>query len=250
MTTKLLLTTMSLAAAFSVATAGDSYVPFDAKNACDACPSYDHSISLGYDTDYIWRGQSAATDSIWGSVDLTVAEGLTVGAWYLEGLPGAYEELNLYAEYALGNFLGFDAAIGYTFFDFYVDTNGESTEHEVYVSLSREAFGGEIGYFGAKGFVNNTWYHEASYARTLGQVAGLDVNYDAALGYWHGLGASDGFSHHQHRLSTSIPVGCQWTINPYVAYIDSLTGGPTHPARFGNSAGDQWFGGVSVSYGF
>ncbi len=264
MSVKTILTTFAIATGALALQAGDSYVPFDSKNACDACPSYDHSLSFGYDTDYIWRGTSAATDSIWGAVDLDLGGGLSVGAWYLEGLqntpsalngnPDGYEELNLYANYALPQILGFDASIGYVFYDFYTDVPGttESTEHEVNISLSRDAFGGTIGYFGAKGFVNNTWYHEANYARSLGSFAGLDVNYDAALGYWHTSGTS-GFSHHQHRLSTSLPIGCRLTINPYVAYIDSLVGGPTGGAAGAfpaGGAGDQWFGGVSATYGF
>ncbi len=250
MTTKLILTKLALVAALSVASAGDTYVPFDAKAPADACPSYSHSLSMGYDSDYIWRGLQRADETLWGAANLDLGNGFSVGAKYLEGLPGGYEEFNAYAAYALPQILGFDASLGYRFYDFFDAAN---EEHEASLSLSRDFLGATLGLFTAFGFENDTWFHQASLDREL-NVGGVALNLGSAIGYWGGRGvASDGFGFTQTKLSTDIPVGCRVVLTPYVGYINSLPGGPTHPSDTqwgGISPGDKFFGGISGSYAF
>lgn len=76
------------------------------------------TLSVGYDTDYIFRGLQLGHDSVWTQLDLTVPLGdtldFTVGAWYQNAFNGRGDsELDLYAS------LGFDFGawgleLGYT----------------------------------------------------------------------------------------------------------------------------------------
>ncbi len=233
------------------------------KQPADACPSYDGSISFGYDSDYIWRGMQFADESIWGDINYTFGD-LTVGIWVLKALPGDArfgDEVDLYASYALPSFLGFDAEVGYT--NYRIDQiNGvsQNDSHEFYLALSREVapLNATVAYSFAHDITLETTYQELTLNRTI-PLAGLDLDLTSGIGYWSGQAFSgqSGASHTFSVLSTTFDVNCQLSLTPYVGYTNSLPGGPSHPnamgGRFsqgGGSAGDQFYGGVSASWAF
>ena len=97
----------------------------------EECVDLGGEISVGYKSDYIFKGVRLAGDSAWADVNYTfdnLAVPITVGAWYLNGIHdgsgpflganAGFDELDLYVSAALGTFAGFDVALGYTHYVF------------------------------------------------------------------------------------------------------------------------------------
>ena len=95
------------------------------------CVDIGGEVSVGYMSNYIFRGVEFAGDSVWSDVNYTfdgLAIPITIGALYLNGIndggggfgfggfPGTadFDELDLYVSAALGTFAGFDVSLGYT----------------------------------------------------------------------------------------------------------------------------------------
>ena len=92
------------------------------------CVDIGGEVSVGYMSNYIFRGVEFAGDSVWSDVNYTfdgLAIPITIGALYLNGIndggggfgfggfPGTadFDELDLYVSAALGTFAGFDRRI-------------------------------------------------------------------------------------------------------------------------------------------
>ena len=96
----------------------------------------------------------------------------------------------------------------------------------------------------------------------------LALELSSAAGYWdQGGSGQTGFAHRSVTLALPLQINCNLNITPYVGYIDSNQGGPTHAGAslgggngfvgshtgtngVGTSPDDQWFGGVSVGWSF
>lgn len=178
------IATIASALALGVASAGTSWCHSSSGKGCktDCCPDIGAQVSVGYDTDYVFKGVRLARDVVWGDVNYTF-ENLpftpNVGIWHLSSLgsatagfpfatgPGndAYgDETNFYAGISLPSVLGFDASLGYTYFLFPTSRgpqgNGGDSLSQISLSVGRELFGGvSFAYtadylFGATAFAN------------------------------------------------------------------------------------------------
>lgn len=251
--------------------AGEYCAPCPDKCVVDECPEYSGSISGGYHSDYIWRGFQFAEENwtVDASYTLPFSDwfclpDLTVGAWYLQSIPGIrgngggneYEETNLYASIDLPTVFCIDSSLTYTNYRFQNDTDS----HELALSASREIGGMTLGYLGAHDFTFETWYHEAGISRSLEINDCMSLELSSVIGYWD-IQGSRGFAHRTTTLALPVQIGCQLTVTPYVGYIDTMRGGPTHrrgpgvgshthsiPA--GTSPDDQFFGGVNAGWAF
>lgn len=227
------------------------------KGICEECPKeYNGSISAGYDSDYVWRGFQFADESAWYDVNYTVGK-FNVGVWYLQGLPGNYEETNLYASYELPSVMGFDLSLQYIHFIF----NGGSDDiSEVGINVGREIGGANVNFYAGRETAPNLddWYYEISLGRTIEISEKMALEIGSTVGYWDFGGNEAGVSHRQYTASLPIQINCQLTVTPYLSYIDSMQGGPTHYAGpnagglfpNGSSPGDKFIGGVSVGMVF
>ena len=190
---KAILAALIGAVAIQGATAGTSWAPpAKAKCVIDDCPDIGGNISVGYDTDYVFKGVRQARDVVWGDVNYTF-ENLpfspNVGVWHLTDLNNAGtlfgptsnygDETNLYASINLPSILGFDSNLGYTHFLFptqrgpspggpWGDGYGQLT-----LSLARELIWGIVGSYSADygfgGRVDSGWMH------TLALEKGFDI---------------------------------------------------------------------------
>src|SRR5690606_14457353 len=88
------------------------------KSPIEECVDLGGEISVGYDTDYVFYGVRFAKDSVWVDVNYTIedfAVPVNIGVWYLNGLDSVlpYDELDVYIDFTLGTFAGFDFNLGY-----------------------------------------------------------------------------------------------------------------------------------------
>ena len=147
----------------------DDYGSYDDDAYCDECPDVGGQISLGYDTDYVWKGVRLARDVVWGDVNYTFANlplSPNIGVWHLSSLGSgavagapnyggtdAYgDETNIYANVTLGGMFGIKPNIRYTHV-FFPTTRGPGNPREgdsfgyVTISLVKEIFNGwNFGY--------------------------------------------------------------------------------------------------------
>ncbi|MFV1994396.1 MAG: TorF family putative porin [Verrucomicrobiales bacterium] len=213
------------------------------------------SVSVGYDSHYIFRGTNLGENAPWLGVDLStpLGNGLTLdaGLWYVNStsgsdiLPntGANDELDLYV--SLGGTVGpVDIAVGYTAYLFPESRPDSSfrgnSENEVGIS-----FGTAISiidasfayYYNWDSPIDNNYYE-------LGLSTGIDLSDRTSLAF--GVDVAFYGSNYSHTLVTAsmpIVITQNAVIEPYIAYVwaDSIQGIPRE---------DQLFGGVSLNVSF
>lgn len=241
------------------------------KNPCDECPGYSGAITLGYDSDYIWRGLQFAEENWWVDVNYTFdlscfgngLGDLTLGLWSLNENPGAYEETRLYVNYALPcPILGFDVTLDYVNYSFGNGIfNGPDDVNEAGASISRDVLGIGVTYYVGWLDYNNPegaeeWFHNLSFGRSIAVTDCISLEFESGATYWESQ-LDEGFAYRYTTVSLPVSIGCQLTITPYVSYIDTNAGGPTHrdvAGAFSNGTGfspdDRFYGGVSASWAF
>lgn len=287
----LAITLLGLSTAISQA--GTEWCPPEAKGSTivseecyDDCPDVGGSISVGYDTDYVWRGVRWARDSVWGDVNYTFANlpfSPNIGVWHLSSLgsgPGGNDgygdETNVYAGISLPSILGFETGLGYTGV-FFPTTRGPGgpggdSSSRISITADRELIGGVgFGYaghydMGASGL--NSWFHEFALSKSfsLTDNIGLDLTALTAYndGYWSGYGLlgggpgrvggyGSGWNHYNISAALPISLNCRATVTPYIAYNGTPDGWVVDQLNGGvpgGNANDVLYGGVSVSVDF
>lgn len=239
------------------AMAGTEWCAPSAKS-CDSecCPDIGGSVSVGYDTDYVWRGVRFARDSVWADVNYTF-ENLpfspNIGVWHLSSLGSggvgsdAYgDETNVYAGISGPSILGFDTSLGYTGV-FFPTTRGPGgpggdSSSRITIGASRDLFWGiGFGYAGNYDFgatnagapALSSWFHEFSLSKSFAitDCIALDLGAEVAYndGYWSGYGLAtpgpgfagglgSGWNHYKVSAALPITLNCRTTLTPYVAY--------------------------------
>lgn len=211
------------------------------------------SVSVGYDTKYIFRGVDFGDHLVWAGLSIPVKLSdnttFTFAPWYASAAGGGvtggdYDELNLVGTF---NFdLGFiNLGVGYTYYNF---PFADSDTHETFVSLSKtfgavtwfanaygdfEADSGDLGYYFDTGV-----YSTIALTDSLSLVPEVRASY--AMEYY----GIDGFNNVLVKLGLPWAVTSTATITPYVAgsfAIDAL-----------DDAGQdtEVFGGVSLTVTF
>ena len=207
------------------------------------------SISVGYDSSYIFRGVKFADDSVWGQVDYAydINDNLAfdVGAWYESSASDQYDELNLWA--GLSSSLGpVDLSLGFIWYYFpSVGTGVTGDTQEVFYSLGYDLYGFSLGFTHAYDFVPEGHYFQFAVGRSfaLTDTIGLDLSAGISYNYDYFL---DGNGWNNVDLSAGLPIALSdtATLTPYIAYSHALD------VLEDSGVDDYLYGGVSLSVSF
>ncbi|MDF1814214.1 MAG: hypothetical protein P1V20_18560 [Verrucomicrobiales bacterium] len=228
------------AVAFQNASAGDWCPPVvEDKCPVDCCEDLPGSVSVGYDTAYVWKGVRLAKDSMWGDVNYTfdipyVGIPINVGVWHLTslgswpaagtaGAPGNDnygDETNVYASIDLPSLCGFDHSVGYTWYTFpTLPVTGSSPDSfsGISYSISREIYCGvTLGYtaeyFLGQGTAFNgalnpndsfgDWFHTLALSKSFDITDCVALDLSAEVGYSDELQSGIGLTPRSGGLST------------------------------------------------
>ncbi len=249
------------------ASAGDwGKAPVD-KTPIEECVDLGAEISVGYETDYIFDGVRFARDSVWTDVNYTfdsLPVPITVGAWYLNGINGSafgagYDELDLYAEAALGTFAGFDLTLGYTHYifpEFRSNIAPIGGYGELNFGIERTVGPVDLHYiadyaFGSGGFTPRGWYHELGAEKTFSLTDSIGLTVGAGVAYTDGYWGPSGWNNYYARVSLPIELNCRTTLTPYIGYVGAPDTWVVDGAFGADSPqSDILHGGVSLSVTF
>jgi hypothetical protein len=204
-------------------------------------------VSLGYETDYLFRGVTFGTDAPWASGGLNLPLGhalnLDLGVWYINPTQDrpAFDELDLFT-FLNFRLLGLDASLGGTY---YLYPEEDLHSAELSLGLSRDLRFAELGVFVAHDFVRfGGWYGEARALRTIPLHADLDLNLGTGISRTAGYFANDGWNHAYLRA------GLGWYLSPALTMNAYLGGNFPLAGLDGVEPGDTLHGGFSLSVGF
>lgn len=239
----------------------------------EECVDLGGEISVGYMSDYIFKGVRFAGDSAWTDVNYTfdnLAVPITVGAWYLNGIHDAsgpfrgtnagYDELNLYVSAALGTFAGFDVALGYTHYVFpEFRSNNSSTGGygelglDIKRSLGFVDFVAETNYAMGGGGSASGWYHQAGFEKSFGLTDNIGLVLGAGVGFSDGYFGDSGWNHYYVTAALPIELNCRTTLTPYIGYNGATSGMIADgiiTGSVGTPQSDILHGGVTLSVSF
>ncbi len=271
-------------AAFGLgANAGDWGGKNPPKQVIEECVDLGGEVTVGYHSDYLFKGVRWARDSVSADVNYTY-EGLpvpvTVGATYYNGINGdgllfgGFDKLDLYLDVALGTFAGFDVNLGYTHYTFpefrsngpFVPVFPATTGlgfGEIGLDISRSLGFADLVYSNAysMGGAANGWYHQLGISRSFGLTDSISLVLGAGVAYtdnyWQDIAAApnfrdSGWNHYYVTASLPIQLNCRTVLAPYIGY----NGGPDTwivdgvAPLGGDLQSDILHGGVTLSVSF
>ena len=192
-TTTKFLGGLALATSLSVSLASAGEVYSDKAPVMDAivepAPAIYGSLSLGYETTYLFRGVDFGDDAPWAGLDLNYdlddTLSLNAGVWYINPTqnPADSDELDLYA-FVTKTFGDLSVSVGGTYF-YFAEADADATE-----------LGGSLGY--SLGFIDvgavyyydfetEGHYYEANVSK------GFDLTDTVALGLASGIGFGEDY---------------------------------------------------------
>ena len=199
-------------------------------------------LSVGYDSTYIFRGQSFGEDAVWSRVDYTVPldENLYISgaAYYVNATDSDFDfdKLNLFAN--IGASLGaFDIEVGYIANLF--PGNSASDSDEVALRVGTYLGPIDLGVAYVYHLDNETSYIEG----TAGIGFELTDNIGANLGVEVGFN-EDEYSHTVARLSLPVAITDTVTFTPWGAGI--FRDEDTHPSE----SAEEFIAGASLGVRF
>jgi len=223
------------------------------KAPIEECIDLGGEITVGYMSDYFYRGYHVATSSVYGEVNYTfdgLAVPITIGAWYLNGVDApvfqgrSFDELQLSASADLGTVAGFDLDLAYIH-HFYPEglsliPNGNAFGAgddlgEVSLRISRDlgfaTLVGSANYYlddttnaGAFGFGGRDlgFYGNIGLERAFGITDNISLVLAGGVGYVDMLGNTPfvqrGWNHYYLQASLPIQLNCRTTLTPYIGY--------------------------------
>ncbi|MGB0153762.1 MAG: hypothetical protein ACPGFB_07000 [Verrucomicrobiales bacterium] len=240
--------------------AGDwGKAPVVDKTPIEECVDIGGSITVAYDTDYVFYGQRFTRDNIWTDVNYnidTAIAPLNVGFYYLDGIQDDYDELGIYVSTELGTYLGFDASL--TYFHYFFPSGGASNG-DLTLGLSRSLgiVDFSVSATSSLGISNADYqYYEAGIEKAFEVTDTLDLVVGVGLAYDDGYKGVSDLSHYYVTAALPIELNCRATLTPYVAYQGAPTGWAADIAATGSGTdategqGDILRGGVSLSVSF
>jgi hypothetical protein len=263
--------------AFTVGThAGDwGKTPVQDKSPIEECIDLGGTITVGYETDYLFYGARFAGDSVWTDVNYSFedfAVPINVGVWYLNGLngPSNYDELDLYASATLGTFAGFDIDVKYGHFFFieseagsYGEVGLDLTRSLGFVDFYAEAIyslAAGRGMPGGEGPAG--WYYQTGVEKTIELFGAVGLVLNTGIAYSDNYFANQlagvaapnqcGWNHYFASASLPIELNCRTILTPYIGYngapdtwvADGIDGTGNGPQS------DILHGGVNVAVSF
>ena len=265
MTIRHITTSLALLAASSALTqAGPTAAPPPPGPAPEPTSLWSGSVTLGFDTDYIFRGLHVTDESFTAAIDLNyqISDRLTLNlnAWYLNGSGTGdnYDEVNLYAKLLYKVNDSFSFGPSFRFYDYPFFGGGSQYEpgiEAVFVPCPNTTVNAGLFYETE----TEAWYAElgVSYVYKINDrfslVPGALISYlnrdDFSAGPPpSGFDISE-FNHAAIYVKAPITLKPNVTLTPYVAWnipmdaIDDVGG-------LNNGQDDEVYGGVSLAVGF
>ena len=203
-------------------------------------------VSVGYDTDYIFRGANLGQDLLWSDVNVSTSLsdglGLNIGAWYANPTDAGDDELDIYAGVStdLG---GMSLDLGTTYYYYPGATGSNTLEFGAALGTSVGAFDVSLGVFHDIDTENTYVELGAGTSFDLTDNISLDLgatignNQDEVVG-----GQADGLT--AVTITVGAPIGLtdNASLTPYLGINAGLDDN--------QDAGDEIFSGISLSVGF
>ena len=222
----------------------DAKAPVIVDAVCDV--PFSGTVSVGYETDYIFRGRNLGSDAPWASVDLNFAlndaMSVDVGAWYLNSTnnPTNFDELDVYAflNFPLGPLT---ASVGGTWF-YFPESGGDTGEASLGLAYDLGIF--QISGFAAYDFVPDGWYFQIAGDKTIALTDCLDLGFGAGISYGEEYFGVSSFNH-------AFAVGSLTLHLTESAALSGYVGGNFPLGDLEDAGGeDEVHGGVSISVSF
>ena len=203
-------------------------------------------VSVGYDTDYIFRGANLGQDLLWSDVNVSTSLsdglGLNIGAWYANPTDAGDDELDIYAGVStdLG---GMSLDLGTTYYYYPGATGSNTLEFGAALGTSVGAFDVSLGVYHDIDTENTYVELGAGTSFDLTDNISLDLgatignNQDEVIG-----GQADGLT--AVTITVGAPIGLtdNASLTPYLGINAGLDDN--------QDAGDEIFSGISFSVGF
>ena len=203
-------------------------------------------VSVGYDTDYIFRGANLGRDLLWSDVNVSTSLsdglGLNIGAWYANPTDAGDDELDIYAGVStdLG---GMSLDLGTTYYYYPGATGSNTLEFGAALGTSVGAFDVSLGIYHDIDTENTYVELGAGTSFDLTDNISLDLgasignNQDEVIG-----GQADGLT--AVTITVGAPIGLtdNASLTPYLGINAGLDDN--------QDAGDEIFSGISLSVGF
>ena len=203
-------------------------------------------VSVGYDTDYIFRGANLGQDLLWSDVNVSTSLsdglGLNIGAWYANPTDAGDDELDIYAGVStdLG---GMSLDLGTTYYYYPGATGTNTLEFGAALGTSVGAFDVSLGVYHDIDTENTYVELGAGTSFDLTDNISLDLgatignNQDEVVG-----GQADGLT--AVTITVGAPIGLtdNASLTPYLGINAGLDDN--------QDAGDEIFSGISLSVGF
>ena len=184
------------------------------------------TISAGYMTDYIFYGVDLGDNAIWTGVDYSlesVGIPIDVGVWYINSTsnPSDYDELDVYAGYALPSFAGIDASLNFIAY-FFPEPDFDAT-YELNLGLSYDAGFVDVVGLVAYDFVIEGWYFMAGVSKGFAISDDIEIVLSATIGGQNDYWSSQNFWNDvQVRASLPIALTDTATLEPYIGGLFAL----------------------------
>lgn len=235
------------------ALAAFSALPF----AANASEPVGVDVAVGFDSEYIWRGQDFGDYLGWFDVStgyaITEELSVTAGLWNANTFDGATDELDFYASTDLSAF-GLDFSLGFIYYAFYGDTGTGGISDNIELSLST-AYTLDLGEdygaldFGLAYIISDAEQSYGSNPDNGASAFTLDIGYAIAGAYvtfTYSLPVDVSLytpEYWNFAIGYDFELGLA-TISPYIAYMD----GDEDEAGFAGYEGIYY--GVSAAFTF
>ncbi len=207
------------------------------KSPIEGCSDLGGEISVGYATDYYLNGYQMGEDTIWTDLNYTfdgLAVPVTVGATYMNSsVFVGIDQLDVYANIALGTFLGFETTAGYTHHYFpelnsFIDVNFGQANLGLRRSLGFADLLMGTNYLVEGGPDANVdaWYHTIGLEKSISLTDEVSLVVSGGAGYLDGQmdyaglygQQGHGWSNYHAKIALPIQLNCRTTLTPYVGY--------------------------------
>ena len=203
-------------------------------------------VSVGYDTDYIFRGANLGQDLLWSDVNVSTSLsdglGLNIGAWYANPTDVGDDELDIYAGVStdLG---GMSLDLGTTYYYYPGATSTNTLEFGAAVGTSVGAFDVSLGVF--HDIDSDNTYVELGAGTSFDLTDNISLDLGATIGNNQDKvvgGQEDGLT--AVTITVGAPIGLtdNASLTPYLGINAGL--------EDNQDAGDEIFSGISLSVGF
>ena len=203
-------------------------------------------VSVGYDTDYIFRGANLGQDLLWSDVNVSTSLsdglGLNIGAWYANPTDVGDDELDIYAGVStdLG---GMSLDLGTTYYYYPGATSTNTLEFGAAVGTSFGAFDVSLGVF--HDIDSDNTYVELGAGTSFDLTDNISLDLGASIGNNQDKvvgGQEDGLT--AVTITVGAPIGLtdNASLTPYLGINAGLDDN--------QDAGDEIFSGISLSVGF